>query len=454
MRFSKLNDWLSWQETLNPEEIELGLERVKQVLSRAKRSTGFNCPLITVAGTNGKGSTVAFLEAIAIAAGLKVCSYTSPHLLQYNERIKINGVAVDDNTLCLSFARIDSARGDVQLTYFEFGTLAAIDIFFQQQPDLVILEVGLGGRLDAVNIMDADVSILSSVAIDHVDWLGDNREEIGFEKAGVFRQGKTVICGDKDPPLSVLTMAEDLHCPFLQYDRDFKVTEVSGSENWSLQSSSGDIEGLLAPGLSGSFQKVNAAMAIMALTQVFPEPIRLSPQLVNQALAAVSLAGRFQKVHARPSVYLDVAHNPQAAKALGSQLSELDGAAKARTWAIVAMLKDKDVVQVLDSIAEEIDCWCFAGLENVTRGMSVSEFTARLADSDLLAGSDGQKPALRDFNKNQCTILSEKAMLANTIDKACDAVLERAGEHDTIIIFGSFITVAEAMSYFSCLNKS
>ena len=189
MRFDNLNDWLAWQESLNPAEIELGLDRVAGVLTQAKLSTIFDCPLITVAGTNGKGSVVAMLEAMAMAAGLNVCSYTSPHIFRYNERIKVNGQAVADDVLCEAFEHIDQARGDSPLTYFEFGTLAAIDVFFKQRPDLVILEVGLGGRLDAVNIMQADISILTSVAIDHVDWLGDNRESIGFEKAGIFRAG-------------------------------------------------------------------------------------------------------------------------------------------------------------------------------------------------------------------------------------------------------------------------
>ena len=223
MRFNNLNDWLSWQESLNPKEIDLGLDRVSRVLAQAGLSDSFNCPLITVAGTNGKGSVVAILEAIAKAAGLKVCSYTSPHIFQYNERIKTDGRPVDDRALCEAFERIDLARGDTALTYFEYGTLAAIDLFFRQQPDLVILEVGLGGRLDAVNIMAADVCVLTSIAIDHVDWLGDNRELIGREKAGIFRQGKPVVCGDAEPPQSVIAAAEKKHCEFVLAGRDYDV---------------------------------------------------------------------------------------------------------------------------------------------------------------------------------------------------------------------------------------
>jgi len=500
MRFDQLDDWLSWQESLNPKEIDLGLDRVKQVLSQANYSTSFNCPLIIVAGTNGKGSTVALLESIALAAGLNVCSYTSPHLLKYNERIKINGIAVDDNTLCESFSRIDLARGDTQLTYFEFGTLAAIDIFFQQQADLVIMEVGLGGRLDAVNIMDADVCVLSSVAIDHVDWLGDDREQIGFEKAGIFRRDRPVICGDKNPPLSVLAAAENLHCEFLQIGRDFNVIDIGESKRWKLHNSIADFGELTSPGLFGDFQKVNAAVAIMAIMKVFDVLSKsvtvknvlssakkqtskyneqlgnqlltdevVTNKLLNKAFSSVSLPGRFQQIHRSPDVYVDVAHNPQAAQSLVSQLHDIrtgvlnnetasetanDGA---KTWAIVAMLKDKDVTAVLDTVSEEIDHWCVAGLDQVSRGLTVSDFAARLADTSLTAASreliseELIKQALLDLEQNQCTILCGSVMLANTVDMACDAVLKRASQNDNIIIFGSFFTVAEAMQYFSVL---
>ena len=223
MRFNNLNDWLRWQESLNPAEIELGLDRISSVLKKAGLSSTFGCPLITVAGTNGKGSVVAILESIAMSAGLKVCSYTSPHIFHYNERIKCNVEAITDTDLCAAFERIDQARGDEQLTYFEFGTLAAIDWISKQNPDLVIMEVGLGGRLDAVNILDSDVSILTSVAIDHVDWLGDDREKIGFEKAGIFRKNKTVICGEYEPPESVIKHAQKLHCKLVQIGSDYCV---------------------------------------------------------------------------------------------------------------------------------------------------------------------------------------------------------------------------------------
>ena len=322
MRFNNLNAWLSWQESLNPKEIELGLDRVSAVSKQAGHTNTFNCPLITVAGTNGKGSVVAMLEAMAISAGLNVCSYTSPHLFQYNERIKINSQPVSDTELCEAFECLDQARGEHPLTYFEFGTLAAIDLFYKQQPDLVILEVGLGGRLDAVNIMDADISILTSVAIDHVDWLGDNRESIGYEKAGVFRSGKPVICGDREAPTSVTSHAEKLNCEFKQLGCDYDISVDKTKGQWSLHSELTDLSNIDAPSLSGYFQYENAATAIMAL-QTLKEKGLLAPSQTNNwfeqaiiaGLKSIKLSGRFQQVNEVPQVFVDVTHNQQIGRA-------------------------------------------------------------------------------------------------------------------------------------------
>jgi dihydrofolate synthase / folylpolyglutamate synthase len=455
MRFERLDDWLAWQESLNPKEIDLGLDRVTRVLIRAGLPRNFSCPLITVAGTNGKGSVVAILETIAVTAGLDVCSYTSPHIFRYNERIKLNSRPVDDSALCEAFERIDQARGDIELTYFEFGTLAAIDLFFRQQPDLVILEVGLGGRLDAVNIMDADVSVLTSVAIDHIDWLGDDRESIGYEKAGIFRPFKPVICGDMDPPQSVLAEAEKKQCELLQAGRDFTAIRNAdlSDKNWTLESPLGDMENLPQPNLTGEFQKYNAATAIIALQALQAKSLLAADidlaQATATALHEIELAGRFQKLKNRPQVFVDVAHNPQAAIALSSQLKSTDSGID-RTWGIVAMLADKDVAGVLENVRSKIDCWCFAGLENVTRGMSVLALMQAIPD-DLF----GQAlPVLAEQNRhdlesNQCTMLSETVLLAKEVGKACDMVLSKANDDDRIIIFGSFYTVAEAMRYFS-----
>ena len=491
MRFENLDDWLSWQENLNPKEIDLGLDRVSRVLEQAGLSSSFNCPLITVAGTNGKGSVVAMLEAMAISAGLKVCSYTSPHLFRYNERIKINAQPVNDDKLCEAFECIDQARGSSQLTYFEFGTLAAIELFFKQQPDLVILEVGLGGRLDAVNIMDSDVSVLTSVAIDHVDWLGDDRESIGYEKAGVFRRGKTVICGELDVPDSVVRQAEKLQCEFIQAGRDYDVDINHSDASWNLKSCYADLSALAKPSLAGDFQYLNAATAILALQAMYmsmdgrykdnaslhgcnllgqrrsgcrgavveeqrsgvpnllPDKQSVKPfrAVITRALKQIKLSGRFQKIHTKPTVYVDVAHNLQAAQALASQLkftSVEHNSAEPRTWAIVAMLSDKDIKGVIESVSAEIDNWCFAGLENTSRGLSVHALVENLPDIFIKATNQ----------KNQCKILTDKVLSAGSVAQACALVLSKANNNDRIIIFGSFYTVAEAMQFFSEVNTN
>jgi dihydrofolate synthase/folylpolyglutamate synthase len=474
MRFKSLDDWLAWQESLNPKEIDLGLERVSQVLQQAGLEKTFDCPLITVAGTNGKGSVVAMLEAIAMSAGLKVCSYTSPHIFNYNERIKINTQPVDEVLLCEAFQRIDQARislsdpdqqqSEVALTYFEFGTLAAINIFHQQQPDLVILEVGLGGRLDAVNIMDADVSVITSIDIDHVDWLGDNRELIGYEKAGIFREFKAVVCGELEPPVSLLKAAESKHCPLLLLGRDYKVIDTSDT-SWRLQNSYAELSGLPTPNLTGEFQKNNAATAIMAFQLLLNEKKLLikntdsnysgsdSPgadslgsdllghDLLVKALSHIKLYGRFQCDNSRPSIYVDVAHNPQAAQALSSQLKITQTAGK--TWAIIAMLVDKDAAAVVNKLADDVDIWCFTGLDGGGRGQSAHALFEVVKNTI----SRDEKPVIPQ--QNQCTMLSETLFLAEDVVAACDMVLAKAASDDRIIIFGSFFTVAEAMNFFS-----
>lgn len=453
MRFNNLNDWLSWQESLNPKEIDLGLDRVSRVLAQLGYAGSFDCPLITVAGTNGKGSVVATLEALASAAGLRVCSYTSPHIFHYNERIKIDGQPVADTILCETFERIDQARGELPLTYFEFGTLAAVDLAFRTKPDMVILEVGLGGRLDAVNIMDADVCLLTSVGIDHIDWLGDNREAIGFEKAGIFRSGKPVVCGEIDPPQSVIIEAEKKHVDFLLAGRDYNVIQGATDESWMLKSRQGDMVNLPPPNLIGNFQRFNAASAIVALQMLQAEG-RLDAQLdlaqaATIALKQINLAGRFQQINAQPPVFVDVAHNPQAALALSSQL-KLTASDKGKTWAIVAMLADKDTAGVLENLSSDIDRWCFSGLEKTPRGLSVHALFKALPDG-IFASTKREisEQNRRELAVNQCTMLSETVLLAETVEKACDLVLSKTNENDRIIIFGSFYTVADAMSYFS-----
>ncbi len=421
MRFKSLDEWLSWQESLNPKEIDLGLERVSRVLNRAGHNNHFDCPLITVAGTNGKGSVVAYLEAIALAGSYTTCAYTSPHLLRYNERIRINGNEIDDESLCAAFERIDQARGEEQLTYFEFGTLAAIDCFMAAKPDLVIMEIGLGGRLDAVNIMQPSVAVITTVAIDHTDWLGADRETIGAEKAGILRAGSPAVCGDFNPPNSVLDHAEKSGVVLKLIGNDFRV-EPRG-ETWALHANGDSMDELPLPALTGEFQRANAATAIMALKSLQGLPTGVDA--IKQGLRDVRLPGRFQIIRQQPVVIVDVAHNLQAAESLVSQLRAHD--CTGRTCAVVAMLADKPVVDVIEAVSGEIDCWYTAGLESVPRGLSATH----MADAVERLTSD------------------VKLSAAPTVARACEQALADAADNDRIIIFGSFYTVAEAMRFFA-----
>lgn len=420
MRYKSLDEWLSWQESLNPKAIDLGLERVSRVLQRAGHDNHFSCPLITVAGTNGKGSVVACLEAIALAAGYKTCTYTSPHLLRYNERIRINGREIDDDSLCRAFERIDEARADVNLTYFEFGTLAAIDLFMAAEPDIVIMEIGLGGRLDAVNVMEPSVAVITTIAIDHTDWLGPDREHIGFEKAGIFRSAIPAVCGDFNPPQSLLNRAAELQVDLKLIGNHFRIEACD--DHWTL--SYGDVMlELPMPVLAGKFQLANAATAIVALDAL--HGLKFDKAAIQQGLQQVHLPGRFQILRRQPTVIVDVAHNPQAAGSLVSQLQAHECTGK--TLAVVAMLADKPVADVIALTAGEIDEWYTAGLESVPRG---------LAAGDMAAAVEQQ---LSDV----------KLCAALTVAGACEMALAAAGEKDRIIIFGSFHTVAEAMQFFA-----
>lgn len=421
MRFTTLDEWLSWQEGLNPAEIDLGLERVSRVLQQAGYADAFACPLITVAGTNGKGSVVACIEAIALAQGCRTGTYTSPHLLKYNERIRINGVDVDDLSLCQAFERIDRAREGIDLTYFEFGTLAAIDLFREADLDLVIMEVGLGGRLDAVNIMQPDVAVITTIAIDHTEWLGSDREAIGFEKAGILRSERAAVCGDADPPRSLLERAEKLGADLKLIGRHFRADRRG--ERWDFGFEGDGFEGLPLPALNGEFQLSNAATAIMALKSI--KGFQLSGEALRLGLEKVRLPGRFQKIMERPEVIVDVAHNPQAAAALKAQLST--HACGGDTHAVVAMLADKPVAEATGILSDQVDRWYTAGLASVARGLEAGDMAAAV----------------------ERTASDVKLSAASTVATACEQALAAAEKNDRIIIFGSFYTVAEAMRYFA-----
>jgi len=433
MRFNSLNAWLDWQATLNPAEIDLGLERIIDVMQRMALANQFECPLIMVAGTNGKGSTVSLLESMASSAGLKVACYTSPHIIRYNERIKINGEEIDDDSLCQSFERIDQARGEIALTYFEFGTLAAIDLFMRAKPDMVIMEIGLGGRLDAVNVMQPDVSVITSIAIDHIDWLGDNREDIAREKAGIMREHKPTICGEPDVPDSLLEVAQKKSTELFQLNQQYKVESLS-SDGWSLQSPFGNLQNLPRPALQGEFQLGNAATAIMSL-QALKSSLAISDDQIRQGLLNARLQGRFEMLHEQPLVITDVAHNPQAVATLVAQCQSQ--AIEGSTRIVIAMLADKPVDEVLSLLSPIADYWYSAGLEDEARGLS-----ARIM-------SDKIKHVL---NKNESLAqspLDVKLCPELTVKAAIDAAMRDADPQDRIVILGSFYTVAAATHYFS-----
>lgn len=433
MRLNNLNAWLDWQATLNPVEIDLGLERIVDVLQGMGRANQFECPLIMVAGTNGKGSVISLLEFMASAAGLSVCCYTSPHITHYNERIKISGENIDDESLCQAFERIDQVRGEIALTYFEFGTLAAIDLFMSAKPDLVIMEIGLGGRLDAVNVMEPDVSVITSIAIDHTDWLGDNREDIAREKAGIMRAHKPSICGEPDAPDSLLEVAQQQKANFFQLGQQY-TTERSSSSMWSLQSPFGSMKDLPEPVLQGEFQIGNAATAIVAL-QALETRLAISHEHIRQGLLKAQLQGRFEKLHEQPLVITDVAHNPHAVASLVAQLQAQ--AIEGSTRIVIAMLRDKPVDEVISLLMPITDYWYSAGLEVEARGLSAQIM------------SDKIEHALNENESLAQTSTDVKLCPELTVKAAIEAAMRDADPEDRIVILGSFYTVAAATNYFS-----
>ena len=368
-----------------------------------------------VGGTNGKGSTVAFIEAIARAAGWKVGAYTSPHLLAYNERVRIDGSDIDDATLVAGFNAVEDARGDTALTYFEYGTLCALWVFQRAGLDLAVLEVGLGGRLDAVNIVDADVAVITTVDIDHADWLGGDRETIGAEKAGIIRGWKPVILGEIDPPSSVLRRAYVLGANAIRYGSDF-FAEAIDAERWRWRDVSFRIE-LPQPASWAPIQHDNAATAIAAL-RALDRPVPRAAWA--QGVAAAQVAGRLQRFERNGvEVLVDVGHNPQAAAALAAALKA--NPAAGRTLAVYAALVDKDAAGVVAALQARIDRWHLAGLEGA-RGQGAEQLREKLAGTAATG-----------------------AVLSATVEQALASALEQARRGDRVLVFGSFHTVAEAL---------
>ena len=404
-----LAEWLAYIERQHPKSIALGLDRVSQVWKRmAIRPT---CPVITVGGTNGKGSTCAMLEAILRAGGYRTGLYTSPHLVAYNERVRVAGAEASDAALAESFAAVEAARGDVPLTYFEYGTLAALWVFFQEKTEAMVLEVGLGGRLDAVNVVDADCAVLTSVGIDHVDYLGPDRESIGREKAGIFRDGRPAVIAEPQPPQSVLAAPGRQ----LRLGRDFGYVEQQ--TQWAYWGPAGRRSGLAHPALRGATQLRNASAAICAL-DALRERLPVAMQDIRRGLAEVTLPGRFQVLPGRPQVILDVAHNPQAAGVLAENLAASGFAPE--TIAVCGMLRDKDIAGVLGAVAPRVTRWHLASLGG-PRGASADELFLHV----------------KNF---PCEKFASPA-------EAFAAALGRAGEGDKIVVFGSFLTVGDVMGW-------
>lgn len=410
-----LNDWLSYIEALHPKDIEMGLGRVNEVKQRLNLQ--YNFPVITVAGTNGKGSTCAMLEHIYHAAGYRVASYSSPHLLRYSERIRVNCHEIGDEDLIRAFQAIEQARQEIQLTYFEYGTLAAMWHFCASNVDVAILEVGLGGRLDAVNVFDPSCTIVTSVDLDHMDFLGDTRELIGAEKAGIFRKNIPAICGDPSPPESLIQHAETIGAELKLIQRDFKFEHHQ--DYWRYLDKQLKLEQLPMPALIGDFQLYNAS-CVMTAIQSLQSVLPVSKEAMCTGLSTVRLHGRYQYLSSKPDVILDVAHNPHAAKSLAKNLKNTGTAGK--TIAVFAMLADKDITGVIQAIADEVDEWYVSGIAHV-RG-------ADGATIQQLVHAKLPNAAVRLFDG-----------VVNAYEQACID----ANENDRIIILGSFFTVAEVM---------
>ena len=417
-RPGQLLGWLDYIEQQHPKSIEMGLDRVREVSVRMKLEKPAK-HVITVGGTNGKGSTVAFIESIARAAGLKVGSYTSPHLLRYNERVRIDGEEVSDTSLVAAFEAVEAARGETTLTYFEFGTLAALWLFQQSALDLVLLEVGLGGRLDAVNVVDPDVAVITTVDIDHTDWLGEDREAIGQEKAGIARPWKPLVLGEIDSPSSVLRHAYAIGANAIRLGSDF-FHEPVDQDHWRWREVGVELE-LPNPALAAPIQRANAATAIAALRAL---DIDIPTGAFARGVATASVPGRLQRFDLQGvPVIVDVAHNPQAARELAQwlQAESVTGV----THAVFAALSDKDVEGVVAALQQDVAYWHLAGLQDVgARGQDVDALAARLAASAAASGSRH-----------------------TSVAAALQAVRSAAEPGDRILVLGSFHTAAEAIRF-------
>lgn len=413
-RCATLQEWLDWQVRLHFTSIELGLDRCRRVAERMQLLDP-EFVVVSIAGTNGKGSSAAMLDQALRRGGYRTGRYTSPHLVRYNERICVNGIEVEDADLCRSFQRIDEARGDISLTFFEFGTLAAIDIFRRAGIELAVMEVGLGGRLDAVNVLDADIALLTTIDFDHEDWLGHDRDSIGREKSGIFRRGRAAVCADPDPPASVLQAAADSGARLLCLGRDFHCREAADSWSWSCAGQ--EFRDMPWPYIRHDRHARNAAGVLCVLHELatrFPVP----EAAVRAALAEFRLPGRLHTLPGEVSYVLDVAHNPQAAAVLAANLARLPCAGA--THVVIGMLRDKNHAAVLQALSGAVDHWYLSSLDG-ERGAAAAQLAAALPAGRAAAGSH------------------------DTVAGALAAATAAAVPGDRIVVTGSFVTVGAAL---------
>ncbi len=417
-----LDEWLAHCERLHPKSIDMGLERVKAVAQRM--GLHFACPVIIVAGTNGKGSTCAMLESILHHAGYRTGAYTSPHLVRFEERLRLSGASVDAIDLIAAFARVESARSlndaEISLTYFEFSTLAILDVMSRARLDVAILEVGLGGRLDAVNIIEPDCAVITSIDLDHMEFLGSNREAIGFEKAGIMRTGRPVVVSDPMPPQSVLDHAIEIDADLWRFGVDFNVS--GDKQQWGWAGRGRRYSGLAYPALRGANQLVNAA-GVLACLAALRQRLPVTAQAVRNGLAFVTLPGRFQIIPGQPTLVLDVAHNPHSVAALAANLDAMGYFPT--THAIFGAMADKDLTRMLARVNPLIDKWYFTDLPTPR-----AESATSLLDKWQAQNTRKVATALTCANPRQ----------------ALQLAIAAADPADRIVVFGSFYTVGDILA--------
>ncbi|MGK0270443.1 MAG: dihydrofolate synthase/folylpolyglutamate synthase [Cocleimonas sp.] len=433
-----LDNWLLWQESLHFSEIDLGLERIGKVAKKLDLLSP-NFPIITVAGTNGKGSTVAFLDSILRAEGYKTGAYTSPHLIKYNERIVLNGEQVDDESIIQAFKAIDDARcaitddnGDtISLTYFEFSTLAAMFIYQQQNVDVAVLEVGLGGRLDAANLWNTSLAIITSIGVDHIDWLGDDRDIIAIEKSGIMRNETPAICGDNNPPKTIESEADRIGAELQQINTDFSFNppdssaDNTSSNQWQWNSEETSLTFEL-PFMPGEFQLNNAATAIAGLFAI-KSILPVSQDAINSGLKSAQVIGRLQVLQTKPEWLIDVAHNPHAAKQLAKYIKQ--NPVTGKTYALFSMLRDKDITEVINIMGNVIDEWHIVATKG-SRGLTLSELEQYFDQRS-------------EQNMKQNTLTKVKSY--DSFKDACETLKNITKGEDRVVAFGSFLVISEIL---------